>query len=1104
MYLFRKNHGAISVFLILILVPCMLVSSIFVDISRVQLSKAVAESSAELALNTLKTYYDYDLSRYYGLMGSCQNISDYYETVMGYYDQALHSRDVEDDELELLYQRVYHGMAGRFSDETISDLLLVNNKTEGAGISAVEGANMNNPTILQQQIVEFMKYRGPIVIVEELIALLKKEDENGSIKAAEESSRNEPLLKAQEKYYRAESELLQEANKSYWALRTYTEEADKAGFVTSTFQSYGNRIQACEDTYREIHNLMIKNLYNTAGLGQYARPAVALDKYHYSKEDEEISYLPTPEPVTTPDPSTAPADSTVPISTPPPAPEYHVKGDKVKALAEALENAVNDFNTSVIALTAAGSDLMANQPGPGENDAYKIQWWVRMNARINSPGGGNLSAKVEKAGDEMIKAYAKICAMLECVPDNGYEDFWWKKAESLKHQAESLQAAYLDPAGSGNSSYMKMVRLLETVSQSTGELRHENLSVSVNGEQKPISDALAAVSSDLRRMREEAERFQRYLRNIIDGNNQEDIPSLDKIKSLIGKYKTSLNAWEDRAGSTDTSLGGEHREDIEEIRNGAAHGEGAESERIAKEITEQDLDMLKERLENIYSQFQAVIDAVDSVQYGNRKGKDIPDYDTFYSAAAGQIQGVDIPLVNRELNDYADGRFQVLFRTMSEQTAATLASQELSHSPMLHYTDGRDDVPQLYRKYYSLFRDKSPSDVEGAKNRLNSKKDASDSKADEIQNQSRRYHGPEGRNITDRTDRADDGFSLFDGLLGGITGMARSLLALEMGDLRDRLYVTEYIMNMFSYATFENENYFDLVKEKGQSGSLHLAGKAYLQVYGQEAYRGAADKEHTWLSERPEDGYNKTLTNEMINVANNYAYLAEIEYILFGADNETSVKEAYKMIYGIRYLLNLVSAFSNFWGAGGSATGSAINGIATGLASATGFIIPVPLVKITLLAILTVFETGMDMDRLEAGFPVELYKGKEDWWVSLNQNMSLDDFFNALSGGGGKAEQSHGLRYSDYLTFFVYLGLNSDRSAQGIYQRMGDVIEKNMQLRTGEENYSLEKTQVYFQIKTKLRVEPLMLTLPYYSDYVDDPAMGDDWCTFEVDTIRGY
>ena len=51
------------------------------------------------------------------------------------------------------------------------------------------------------------------------------------IPGMQQSSRNEPLLKAQEKYYRAESELLQEANKSYWALRTYTEEADKAGFV---------------------------------------------------------------------------------------------------------------------------------------------------------------------------------------------------------------------------------------------------------------------------------------------------------------------------------------------------------------------------------------------------------------------------------------------------------------------------------------------------------------------------------------------------------------------------------------------------------------------------------------------------------------------------------------------------------------------------------------------------------------------------------------------------------------------------------------------------------------------------------------------------------
>lgn len=1102
MYRFGKNHGAISVFLILILVPCMLISSIFVDISRVQLSKAVAESSAELALNTLKTYYDYDLSRCYGLMGSCQNISDYYDTVMGYYDQALHSGDVQEDEIELLYQRVYHGVSGRFGDETISDLLLVNNETEGGGISAVEGANLSNSTILQQQIVEFMKYRGPIVIVEELIALLKKEEENGGLTEAEESTQNEPLLKAQEKYYKAESELLQAANKSYWALRVYTEEADKAGFVSSTFQNYGNRIEAYKDTYKEIHNLMIKNLYNTAGLGRYERPSVALDKYHYSKEDQTISYVPTPAPTSVPDPAAMPEASAVPVSTPLPAPEYHVKGDKVKSLAEALENAINNFNTSVNTLTAAGSDLMTSQPGPGDGAAYKIQWWVRMNARINAPGAGNLSVKVEKAGDEMAEAYAKVCAMLECIPDNGYEDYWWKKAENLKAQAEGLHAAYLVPEGGGNSSYIKTVQLLETVSQSTGEIRIENLSVSVDGEQKSISEALGAIRAELNRMRQEAESFQRHLRNIIDGNDQEGIPSLDEIGAMIGKYRSSLDSWETRAEGTDTAMGEDHREDIRDIRNGAAQAEGAESERIAKEITAQDLEELRVRLEKLCSRFQAVIDAVDSVQYGSRKGKDIGDYDTFYSAASRQIRGEDIPFINRDLNEYVDHKFQALFRMISGQTAEQLASSDLSYSPVLHCADSADAVPELYRKYYNLFQDKTPSDVEGEKSKLNGKKDASDKRADEIQTQSR-YHGLADRNITEGSARADDAFSLFDGLLGGIAGLARSLINLDVTDLRDRLYVTEYIMNMFSYATFENENYFDLVKEKGELGNLHLAGKAYQQVYGQEAYRGAADKEHTWLSERPEDGYNKTLTNEMINAANNYAYQAEIEYILFGADNETNVREAYNMIYGIRYLLNLVSAFRNFWGAG-SATGSAVNGIANIIAGATGFIIPVPLVKITLLAILTVFETGTDMDRLEAGFPVELYKGREDWWVSLDGDMSLDSFYNALSESNEKIEQSHGLRYSDYLTFFVYLGLNSERSAQGMYRRMGDVIEKNMQLRTGKQDYSLEKTQVYFRIKTKLRVDPLMLTLPYYSDYVDDPFMKDDWCTFVVDTIRGY
>ena len=223
MLCFHKNRGAISVFLVIILVPCMLIASIFVDISRVQLSRAVAESSADLALSTLMSNYDYDLNEYYGLMGSCQNISEYYAVAAECYDVSLHSRDLDNEEIQLLYQRVMKDVGDRFGNETVSDLLRVQNQTQGAMISPLEDADMYNATILQEQIVEFMKYRGPIVIGQEIIEKI-----NGDPGVSEmlDSDKNKPIVDDKIEFYEAEGELLQKAFDVYWDTRAYT---DKVG-----------------------------------------------------------------------------------------------------------------------------------------------------------------------------------------------------------------------------------------------------------------------------------------------------------------------------------------------------------------------------------------------------------------------------------------------------------------------------------------------------------------------------------------------------------------------------------------------------------------------------------------------------------------------------------------------------------------------------------------------------------------------------------------------------------------------------------------------------------------------------------------------------------
>ena len=55
MRFFRKNDGAVSVFLVIILVPMLVVTSLFVDVARLHLGQAMIDSAGDLTLNTAMT-----------------------------------------------------------------------------------------------------------------------------------------------------------------------------------------------------------------------------------------------------------------------------------------------------------------------------------------------------------------------------------------------------------------------------------------------------------------------------------------------------------------------------------------------------------------------------------------------------------------------------------------------------------------------------------------------------------------------------------------------------------------------------------------------------------------------------------------------------------------------------------------------------------------------------------------------------------------------------------------------------------------------------------------------------------------------------------------
>ena len=84
-----KRRGAISVFLVVVLVPMLVMSATMVDVSRVNLGNAMAVSAGDLTANTVLTNYDYQLKKMYGLLASSNNTKDFLDKMEGFYCDTI-------------------------------------------------------------------------------------------------------------------------------------------------------------------------------------------------------------------------------------------------------------------------------------------------------------------------------------------------------------------------------------------------------------------------------------------------------------------------------------------------------------------------------------------------------------------------------------------------------------------------------------------------------------------------------------------------------------------------------------------------------------------------------------------------------------------------------------------------------------------------------------------------------------------------------------------------------------------------------------------------------------------------------------------------------
>ena len=181
----KKNNGAVTVFLSLILVPVLAFTGVFIDLGRIWLAQGIAASSADLALNTVMTSYDKELNEYYGLAASCQNTEEFMKLSEEYFKKSLNSEIVDEEYLDSLWKKLMvsvgnaeeavTGSSTEWSVDKAANFLLMDVPSDDSVKITIadENSDLANSVFLKAQIVEFMKYRAPIGLTESILEQIK-------------------------------------------------------------------------------------------------------------------------------------------------------------------------------------------------------------------------------------------------------------------------------------------------------------------------------------------------------------------------------------------------------------------------------------------------------------------------------------------------------------------------------------------------------------------------------------------------------------------------------------------------------------------------------------------------------------------------------------------------------------------------------------------------------------------------------------------------------------------------------------------------------------------------------------------------------------------
>lgn len=214
------------------MLPMFTCAGLVVDGARISAARTSVSGAGDLAMNAALSEYDQVLYDVYGLFAISQNMDELESNVSRYFSNSINNSGLLDDS-DSYTREFVNSIFSMFSGDELEFSNIVDlDTTNDFSLIGVKDSSIANPTVLERQIVDYMKYRAPINLTKGLLTKL------GCIG---ETSKQTKAVEAKVDYDKKLDTVQDACEKAYEAINTYNKKISDSNFSHTNYTSEINQ-----------------------------------------------------------------------------------------------------------------------------------------------------------------------------------------------------------------------------------------------------------------------------------------------------------------------------------------------------------------------------------------------------------------------------------------------------------------------------------------------------------------------------------------------------------------------------------------------------------------------------------------------------------------------------------------------------------------------------------------------------------------------------------------------------------------------------------------------------------------------------------------------